>query len=119
MTSQSAQTIPVECVITRSPLRSIVVGFFASIGANVTAYAQTDPYEALEKFITVNPEDAEKGFCIIKAVADFDGYKQYLPLFSDTWSNHDYSIEFYQQRAKQMSQAWLRKAVRRPAIRVI
>jgi hypothetical protein len=88
--------------MTRSPLRSIIVGFFTSIGANVTAYAQTDPYEALDKFITVNPEDTEKGFCIIKAVADFDGYKQYLPLFRDTWLNHDYSIDFYQQRAKQI-----------------
>lgn len=102
MSSETAQTITVECVMTRSFLRSIVVGLFASIGANVTAHAQTDPYEALEKFITVNPEDAEKSFCIIKAVADFDDYKQYLPLFRDTWLNHDYSIDFYQQRAKQI-----------------
>lgn len=87
----------------RLRLVSLVFGIVTSIGIGAGAVAETDPYEALGKVVTVNPADPENGFCIITAVADFDEYKHYLQLFRDAWLNHDYSIDFYQQRGKQYS----------------
>jgi len=88
--------------MTRLPVKSIAFAILASVGVNAEAFAEVDPYEALGKFITVNPADTENGFCVITAVADFDEYKPYLSLFREAWLDRDYTKDFYQQRGKQV-----------------
>ena len=46
--------------MTRSVVRSIVFGLFASIGANPNAYGQTDPYEA-RPILTDGPDTVFRG----------------------------------------------------------
>jgi len=54
------------------------------------------------KFISISHKEISASRGIVKAVANFEGYPKYLPIFREAWLNRDFSIDFYNQRRKQV-----------------
>ena len=66
------------------------------------AKAADDPYAAMQNFVKITSRTINSAGCLETGSADFDAFKQYLPVFREAWLNRDYSLDFYVQRAKQI-----------------
>jgi len=53
-------------------------------------------------FISISHKEISANRCIVKAVANFEGYPRYLPVFREAWLNRDFFVDFYKQRRKQV-----------------
>src|ERR1700694_846412 len=64
--------------------------------------ADDDPYAALNALLKVTTKDIGDTSCSVGAALNFDDYPSRLALFRGAWLNKEYSIEFYNQRRKQV-----------------
>jgi hypothetical protein len=64
--------------------------------------AEEDPYAALRDIITVTSKRITAADCSVSVTADFEQYPPRLGLFRDAWLNKDFSVDFYNQRRKQV-----------------
>jgi hypothetical protein len=82
-------------------------GFFAALISvlllsTTVCCADEDPYRALKELITLTSKDIGPDRCSVSATVDFEGYTGHLALFRESWLNEDYSLDFYNQRRKQV-----------------
>ena len=66
------------------------------------ASADNDPYAALQTFTSITSKTINSAGCLVAASADVDGFYKQLDTFRNAWLNKDYSIDFYNQRRKQV-----------------
>ena len=59
-------------------------------------------YAALNSFSAVTSKTINDAGCLITASVDFNKYSEKLAIFREAWLNRDFSIDFYQQRRKQV-----------------
>lgn len=64
--------------------------------------AEEDPYAVLHEIVSVVSKNVTATGCAIKAVAEFDRYPSHLALFREAWLNKDFSVDFYNQRQRQV-----------------
>jgi hypothetical protein len=64
--------------------------------------AEEDAYAALRDIITVTSKIITASDCSVNATVDFERYTPRLGLFRDAWLNRDFSVDFYNQRRKQI-----------------
>jgi hypothetical protein len=84
-------------------LLSIVVAItFSFITFTAVADTGDDPYSVLETFTSVAAGKLNSSACPLVGTIDFDGFSAKLPFFREAWLNKDYSIDFYNQRRKQI-----------------
>lgn len=67
-----------------------------------STYAADDPYAALGTLLNVTTKNITQTSCSISATLNFEEYPQHLPLFRDAWLNKEFSVDFYNQRRKQV-----------------
>lgn len=80
-------------------LLSIALSVSMSIS---NAKATDDPYSTMLNFTEMTSKTINSAGCLVTGSADFDAYKQYLPVFREEWLNRDYSLDYYVQRGKQV-----------------
>jgi hypothetical protein len=83
----------------RSIVPAIIVSFIPFTAA---AGTEDDPYSVLETFTSVAFGKPNSTECPLIGKIDFDGFSAKLPFFREAWLNKDYSIDFYNQRRKQI-----------------
>jgi hypothetical protein len=84
----------------RSVIAAVIVGIMTSSVA--VADSKDDAYAILYKITTVEfAKDGSTG-CPVIGIIDFDGFYANLPSFREAWLNRDYSVDFYNQRRKQI-----------------
>jgi hypothetical protein len=83
--------------------RSNIVAIIVSV-IPLTAVADTgdDPYSVMETFTTVTFGNPGSHECPLIGTIDFDSFSSKLPFFREAWLNKDYSVDFYNQRRKQI-----------------
>ncbi len=84
--------------------RLVIAAVIVSILTFSAAVAdfEDDAYSILQKITTVAfAKDGSTG-CPVVGVIDFDGFYSNLPSFREAWLNKDYSVDFYNQRRKQV-----------------
>lgn len=59
-------------------------------------------HDALTSLARITSKEVKQNSCSVTAVADFQEYTKHLSLFRETWLNKDYSLDFYNQRRKQV-----------------
>ena len=64
--------------------------------------SRENPYETFDTFVTIPTKTLEQNNCVVKVVADFDLSLEHYSVYRDEWLNRDYSLDFYQQRRKQV-----------------
>ena len=74
----------------------------ASLPARADDSAEDKAYKAITDIVQVAPRDQNSDDCNVKGTADFAKYMDDLPIFRDAFLNHDYSVDFYNQRRKQV-----------------
>ncbi|WP_349958083.1 hypothetical protein [Rhizobium sp. ZPR3] len=66
------------------------------------ASSEEDAYSALKSFSTLTSKTINDAGCLVTASMDFNKYAEKLAIFRDAWLSRDYSVDFYQQRRKQI-----------------
>lgn len=81
----------------------VVVSAIASIfQISTSCEAEEDPYAALREVVTITSKNITATDCSVGVVADFERYPPRLALFRDAWLNKEFSVDFYNQRRKQV-----------------
>ncbi|NTF59420.1 hypothetical protein G6L12_31395 [Agrobacterium rhizogenes] len=66
------------------------------------AYSEDDAYSALKIFSVVTSKTINDAGCLVTASMDFNKFSDKVAIFRDAWLSRDYSVDFYQQRRKQI-----------------
>jgi hypothetical protein len=85
-------------------LKRVIVIFGLSFAGSAYAVDEdaADPNKAIVEMIQVAPADPQSNDCVVKITADFAKFYERLPIFRNAFLNHDFSIDFYKQRRKQV-----------------
>lgn len=70
--------------------------------ASSIAAEEDAAYEALVRIQNIDSEDITPGKCSIQASLDFDSFTNDIAIYRDAWLNRDYSVDYYNQRRKQV-----------------
>jgi hypothetical protein len=83
---------------------SVLAGFFVSIitFSSAGANSNEEAYTILKTITEVAFKENNTSGCPVLGTIDFDGFYAQLPVFREAWLNKDYSVDFYNQRRKQI-----------------
>jgi hypothetical protein len=86
-----------------SRLSLVLLAAIASIfQISSSCKAEEDPYASMRGFVRVTSSNIAAKDCSLTQLADFEQYPPHLPLFREAWLNKEFSIDFYNQRRKQV-----------------
>jgi hypothetical protein len=85
-------------------LRAVALSALLGILNLSGGYAATDEdaYAAMAQFTSITSKTINSAGCLITASANFSDFVARVDTFRSAWLNRDYSIDFYNQRQKQV-----------------
>jgi len=86
----------------REAIGALALWVGALTASEAYAAANDDAYQALLGFTSISSKTVNSAGCLVTGAADFDGFTDKLPTIRDAWLNRDYSVDFYNQRRKQV-----------------
>ncbi len=81
---------------------SILGGVAMCVAGHLNANAEEDPYAALQDILSIKTKTIGASDCHVVASLDFVGFVKHLGVFRDGWLNMDQSLDFYNQRRKEV-----------------